>query len=395
MALREDALRFHRENRGKIEVRSKVPLQNVSDLSLAYTPGVAEPCQEIYSDPDRVYEYTNKGNTVAVVSNGTAVLGLGDIGPWAALPVMEGKAILFKAFAGIDAFPICLATTDAKKIVETVVFLEPAFGAINLEDIAAPACFEIEERLQDRLSIPVFHDDQHGTAIVTLAALLNAVKVVGKRLQDVIVVVNGAGAAGIAIGKMCCEVGVGDLIPCDRHGIIYRGRARGMNFAKEELARIANGEGRRGTLADALSGADVFVGVSGPRLLTGDMIQAMNRDPIVFALANPIPEIDPREALAAGAVVVGTGRSDYPNQINNILAFPGVLRGALNVRASCISPAMKLAAAHALAGLVPPEELTAQYVVPRIFTRQVAHRVAAAVAQGAMKDGVARINPTT
>jgi malate dehydrogenase (oxaloacetate-decarboxylating) len=391
MTLREDALKLHGENRGKIEVINKVPLGEARDLSLAYTPGVAEPCKEICSDPTKVYEYTSKGNMVAVVTDGTAVLGLGNIGPRAALPVMEGKAVLFKAFAGVDAFPICLDTTNVDKIVEIVSLLEPGFGAINLEDIAAPACFEIEQRLKERISIPVFHDDQHGTAIVTLAALLNALKLVGKDLQEAVVVVNGAGAAGIAISKMYLRAGVKDLILCDRRGIIYQGRPEGMNPAKEELAQVTNRGQKRGSLADALAGADVLVGVSGPDLVTPDMVRAMKRDPVVFAMANPVPEIHPDQARKAGARVVGTGRSDFPNQINNVLAFPGVLRGALDVRATDINEEMKLAAATALAGLISREELAPDYIIPQAFDPRVAPAVAAAVAKAAQDSGVAGV----
>jgi malate dehydrogenase (oxaloacetate-decarboxylating) len=389
MSLREQALQLHRACKGKLEVVSKVSVQNPADLSLAYTPGVAEPCKEIHADVDKVYEYTVRGNMVAVVTDGTAVLGLGNIGPEAALPVMEGKAILFKVFAGIDAFPIALATTDVDKIVETVALLEPSFGAINLEDIAAPACFEIEEKLKKRLSIPVFHDDQHGTAVVTLAALINGAKVVGKDLEDLVVVINGAGAAGVAICKILLNTGVKDIIICDRRGIIHPGRTEGMNSAKEELARLTNKKGRRGSLADALVGTDVFVGVSGPGLVTSDMVKTMNTDAIIFAMANPVPEIFPEEAKTAGAKVVGTGRSDFPNQINNVLAFPGILRGALDARASDINEQMKIAAAMAIAELVPAKELNVDNVIPGVFDHRVAPAVAAAVAEAALESGVA------
>ena len=345
MTLREDALKLHRDNRGKIEVTSKVQVKDRRGLSLAYTPGVAEPCREIHKDPDKVYEYTSKGNMVAVVTDGTAVLGLGNIGASAALPVMEGKAVLFKAFAGVDAFPICLDTADMDRIVETVALMEPSFGGVNLEDIAAPACFEIERRLKERLSVPVFHDDQHGTAIIVLAALINALKITGKQLEDLKVVINGVGAAGVAIGKIVLRAGAGDLIMCDSRGIIYSGRTEGMNPAKEEMAGLTNKDNKKGSLADALAGADVFIGVSSANLVSADMIKGMNSDPIVFALANPVPEINPDLAKEAGARIVGTGRSDYPNQINNVLEFPGVFRGALDVRATDINEEMKLAAA--------------------------------------------------
>ncbi|HOC08867.1 MAG TPA: malic enzyme-like NAD(P)-binding protein [Bacillota bacterium] len=391
MTLREDALKLHRDNRGKIEVTSKVQVKDRRGLSLAYTPGVAEPCREIHKDPDKVYEYTSKGNMVAVVTDGTAVLGLGNIGASAALPVMEGKAVLFKAFAGVDAFPICLDTADMDRIVETVALMEPSFGGVNLEDIAAPACFEIERRLKERLSVPVFHDDQHGTAIIVLAALINALKITGKQLEDLKVVINGVGAAGVAIGKIVLRAGAGDLIMCDSRGIIYSGRTEGMNPAKEEMAGLTNKDNKKGSLADALAGADVFIGVSSANLVSADMIKGMNSDPIVFALANPVPEIDPDVAKEAGARIVGTGRSDYPNQINNVLAFPGVFRGALDVRATDINEEMKLAAAYALAGVVAKEELNADYIIPKPFDPRVAPAVAEAVARAAMDSGVARV----
>ncbi len=391
MTLREDSLKLHRDNRGKIEVTSKVQVKDRRGLSLAYTPGVAEPCREIHKDPDKVYEYTSKGNMVAVVTDGTAVLGLGNIGASAALPVMEGKAVLFKAFAGVDAFPICLDTADMDRIVETVALMEPSFGGVNLEDIAAPACFEIERRLKERLSVPVFHDDQHGTAIIVLAALINALKITGKQLEDLKVVINGVGAAGVAIGKIVLRAGAGDLIMCDSRGIIYSGRTEGMNPAKEEMAGLTNKDNKKGSLADALAGADVFIGVSSANLVSADMIKGMNSDPIVFALANPVPEIDPDVAKEAGARIVGTGRSDYPNQINNVLAFPGVFRGALDVRATDINEEMKLAAAYALAGVVAKEELNADYIIPKPFDPRVAPAVAEAVARAAMDSGVARV----
>ncbi|HKM40121.1 MAG TPA: malic enzyme-like NAD(P)-binding protein [bacterium] len=378
-------------HKGKIEVISKVPVRNLDDLGLAYTPGVAEPCKEIHLNNDSVYKYTARGNMVAVVTDGTAVLGLGHIGPEAALPVMEGKAVLFKTFAGVDAFPIALATTDIDKIVETVALLEPSFGAVNLEDIAAPACFEIERRLKARLSIPVFHDDQHGTAVITLAALLNGAKVVEKKVEDLLVVINGAGAAGVAICKILLGIGVKDVIACDRRGIIYQGRTEGMNFAKKDLARLTNKAKRRGNLATALEGADVLIGVSGPGLVTQDLVSKMNGKAIIFAMANPVPEIFPQEAKAAGAKVVGTGRSDFPNQINNVLAFPGILRGALDARASDINEQMKIAAALAIAELVPTDKLEEDKIIPDVFDSRVAPAVAAAVADAAVKSGVARV----
>ena len=393
--LRDEALKMHLENQGKLEVQSKVPLRNAKDLSLAYSPGVAEPCMDIYQDESKVYEYTMKGNLVAVVSNGTAVLGLGNIGPKAAMPVMEGKALLFKSFADVDAFPLCLDTTDPDKIVETVKLLEPTFGGVNLEDIAAPQCFEIEDRLRKICNIPVFHDDQHGTAIVTAAGLINALKLADKKIEDIRVVVNGAGSAGVAIVKLLLNMGVKDVLLCDTKGIIYKGRPFGMNSFKEEMARITNKEKKQGSLADALQGADVFVGVSAPGMVTEAMVLSMNPDSIIFAMANPVPEIMPQAAKNAGALVVGTGRSDFPNQVNNVLAFPGIFRGALDVQAKEINEEMKLAAVHAIAGLISDEELQADYVIPDPFDRRVAAHVAAAVAKAAMETGVAGklINP--
>ncbi|HZG83029.1 MAG TPA: malic enzyme-like NAD(P)-binding protein [Brevibacillus sp.] len=389
--LREEALELHRMNQGKLEAVTKVPVRNARDLSLAYSPGVAEPCKDIFDDKSKVYEYTMKGNLVAVVSDGTAVLGLGNIGPEAAMPVMEGKAVLFKSFAGVDAFPICLNTTDVDKIVETVKLLEPTFGGVNLEDIAAPACFEIEERLKKETNIPVFHDDQHGTAIVTAAGLINALRVVDKKLEDIRVVANGAGAAGIAIIKLLVSMGVKDVIMCDTKGIVYEGRPFGMNPVKEEMAKITNRSKLEGDLADALKGADVFIGVSVAGAVTQEMVRSMNRDPIIFAMANPNPEIMPDDAKAAGAVVVGTGRSDFPNQVNNVLAFPGIFRGALDTRATMINEEMKRAAVYAIADLISPEELSADKVIPGPFDPRVAPNVAAAVAKAAMESGVARI----
>ncbi|AND41764.1 NAD(P)-dependent malic enzyme [Cytobacillus oceanisediminis] len=391
MTLREEALHMHRANKGKLESKSKVQVRNAKDLSLAYSPGVAEPCKEIYDKPETVYEYTMKGNMVAVVSDGTAVLGLGNIGPEAALPVMEGKAVLFKSFAGVDAFPICLNTTDVDKIVETVKLLEPTFGGVNLEDIAAPNCFYVEERLKKETNIPVFHDDQHGTAIVTVAGLVNALKLSGKKMNEIKVVANGAGAAGIAIIKLLYSYGVRDIIMCDTKGAIYEGRPQGMNEIKNEVAKYTNRENAKGSLADVIKGADVFIGVSAAGALTAEMIGAMNQDPIIFAMANPTPEIMPEEAKAAGAMVVGTGRSDFPNQVNNVLAFPGIFRGALDVRATHINEKMKVAAVEAIANLVHQDELNADYVIPGPFDPRVAPAVAAEVAKAAMETGVARI----
>jgi malate dehydrogenase (oxaloacetate-decarboxylating) len=391
VSLREDALELHRVHRGKLAVTAKVPVNNARDLSLAYSPGVAEPCKEIHKTPERVYDYTSKGNFVAVVSDGTAVLGLGNIGPHAALPVMEGKAVLFKSFAGVDAVPICLNTTDVEEIIRTVKLLEPSFGGINLEDIAAPACFTIEQRLKEELNIPVFHDDQHGTAIVTLAGLINALKVVGKRMQDIKVVANGAGAAGIAIIKLLLSMGVKHVIMCDTKGAIYEGRVEGMNPVKELIAKNTNRERVMGTLEEVIQGADVFIGVSVADAVTPDMVRSMNRDPIIFAMANPDPEIKPEHAIEAGAKVVGTGRSDYPNQVNNVLAFPGIFRGALDVRARMINEEMKIAAAYAIAELIQPHELAPDYVIPKPFDPRVAPSVAKAVAKAAMDTGVAQL----
>lgn len=390
MTLREEALELHRLNQGKFAISPKVKVENAKDLTLAYSPGVAEPCKEIYSDKNKVYEYTAKGNMVGIVTNGTAVLGLGNIGASAAIPVMEGKAVLFKAFAGVDAVPICLDTVNVDEMVRTVKLLEPQFGGINLEDIAAPACFEIEERLKSELNIPVFHDDQHGTAIVTLAGLINALKVTGKKMQDIRVVANGAGAAGIATVKLLLSAGVKDVIMCDTKGAIYEGRMEGMNTVKSIIAKNTNQHKVSGTLAEVIAGADVFIGVSVAGALTAEMVRSMNKDSIIFAMANPDPEIHPEEALAVGAKVVGTGRSDYPNQINNVLAFPGIFRGALDTRATNITEDMKVAAAYAIAGLVSENELTPDYIIPRPFDPRVAPAVAAAVAKAAMDGGVAR-----
>ncbi|CRK85030.1 NAD(P)-dependent malic enzyme [Neobacillus massiliamazoniensis] len=388
--LREEALKIHKKYQGKLGVHSKIPVKDANDLSLAYSPGVAEPCLDIHEDESKVYDYTMKGNLVAVISDGTAVLGLGNIGPKAAMPVMEGKALLFKSFAGVDAFPICLDTTDPDKIVEVVKLLEPTFGGVNLEDIAAPKCFEIEERLRKVCDIPIFHDDQHGTAIVTAAGLINALKLADKKIEDIRVVVNGAGAAGVAIVKLLLHMGVNDVILCDTKGIIYEGRPFGMNSFKEEMARITNKGQKQGTLADALEGADVFVGVSAAGAVTKEMIRSMNHHPIIFAMANPVPEIMPEDAKEAGALVIGTGRSDFPNQVNNVLAFPGIFRGALDVYAREINVEMKMAAIYAIAGLISDKELNVDYIIPDPFDRRVAAHVAAAVASAAMETGVSQ-----
>ncbi|WP_280849229.1 NAD(P)-dependent malic enzyme [Gottfriedia endophytica] len=389
--LSEEALHMHRVHQGKLETVSKVPVTNAKELSLAYSPGVAEPCKEIYEEKNRVYEYTMKGNMVGVVSDGSAVLGLGNIGPEAALPVMEGKAALFKSFAGVDAFPICLNTQDVEQIIQTVKLLEPTFGGINLEDIAAPNCFIIEERLKKETNIPVFHDDQHGTAIVTLAGLVNALKIVNKKMADIKVVINGAGAAGIAIIKLLYHFGVRTIIMCDTKGAIYEGRPEGMNPVKDEVAKYTNKEKIAGTLSDIMNGADVFVGVSVKGALTSAMVESMNENPIIFAMANPDPEIMPEDAKKAGALIIGTGRSDYPNQINNVLAFPGIFRGALDVRATHINEEMKVAAVKAIASLVSEEDLRPDYIIPAPFDPRVAPKVAASVAKAAMETGVARI----
>jgi malate dehydrogenase (oxaloacetate-decarboxylating) len=388
--LREEALKMHKENQGKLAVHSKVAVRNAKDLSLAYSPGVAEPCIEIHEDENKVYDYTMKGNLVAVVTNGSAVLGLGNIGPKAAMPVMEGKSLLFKSFADVDAFPICLDTTDPDKIVEVVKLLEPTFGGVNLEDIAAPHCFEIEDRLRKACHIPIFHDDQHGTAIVTAAGLINSLKLADKRIEDISVVVNGAGAAGVAIVKLLLQMGVKDAILCDTKGIIYEGRPVGMNPFKEEMACITNREQKQGRLADALVGADVFVGVSAAGAITKEMVRSMNHDPIIFAMANPVPEIMPQEAKESGALVVGTGRSDFPNQVNNVLAFPGIFRGALDVHAKEINEEMKLAAVYAIAGLIDEQDLHSDYVIPDPFDSRVVAYVAAAVADAAIESGVSQ-----
>jgi malate dehydrogenase (oxaloacetate-decarboxylating) len=391
MSLKKDALELHSKNRGKLEVKSKVELKSSYDLSLAYSPGVAEPCKVIHADEDRIYDLTSKWNMVGVVSDGTAVLGLGDIGPKAALPVMEGKSILFKGFAGVDAFPICLDTKDVDEIVETVRRISPSFGGINLEDISAPRCFQIESRLKEILDIPVFHDDQHGTAVVSYAGLINSLKVVGKDLKDCKVVLNGAGAAGVAIAKLLIGVGVGDLIICDRSGSIYESRKEGMSQVKEELSKTTNREKLKGTLKHAVAGADIFIGVSVAGVLSAEMIKSMADSPIVFALANPDPEIEPAEAKRAGAAIIATGRSDYPNQVNNVLGFPGIFRGALDVRARDINEEMNIAAAHAIASLISDSELNTEYVIPNPFDNRVVEYVSSAVAKAARESGVARL----
>ncbi|TDX52195.1 NAD(P)-dependent malic enzyme [Orenia marismortui] len=391
MSLKDEALSLHKKNQGKIAVNSKVEVESKEDLTLAYSPGVAEPCLEIVEDNAKVYNYTAKGNLVAVVSDGTAVLGLGDIGPEAAMPVMEGKAVLFKEFAGVDAFPICLATKDVDEIVETVKRLEPTFGGINLEDISAPRCLEIEERLKEELNIPVFHDDQHGTAIVVLAGLINATKFVDKKLSDLKVVVNGAGAAGLAITKLLLKVGVEDIILVDKFGALAPG-VEEMNSAQSDLAEVTNQEEKRGDLSQVISDRDVFIGVSAPNILTEDMVKSMAENPIIFAMANPTPEINPPVAKKAGAKVVGTGRSDYPNQVNNLLAFPGIFKGALKVQASEITDEMKIAAAYGIADLIKKEELESEYIIPDPFNREVVNRVALEVAKKAVEDGLANID---
>ena len=386
----KESLKLHQQWKGKIEVIATVPVETKEDLSLAYTPGVAQPCLEIQKAPEQSYELTRRHNLCAVITDGSAVLGLGDIGPEAGMPVMEGKCVLFKAFGGVDAFPLCIKSQDVDTFVETVYQISGSFGGINLEDIAAPRCFEIERKLKERCDIPIFHDDQHGTAVITLAGLTNALKVVGKRKEDVRIVTSGAGAAAVSIVKLLLSAGYRHITMCDRKGAIYAGR-EGLNWIKEEMARVTNREGRQGSLADALVGADVFIGVSAPGTVTGDMVRSMARDAVVFACANPTPEIFPEEALAAGAAVVATGRSDFPNQINNVLAFPGIFRGAFDVRARDINEEMKMAAAAALAGLISDEELSADYIIPKAFDKRVGPAVAASVAEAARRSGVARI----
>ncbi|MHB1391958.1 MAG: NAD(P)-dependent malic enzyme [Clostridia bacterium] len=390
MSIYEESVSFHEKMRGKIEIISRVEVNTSRDMSLAYTPGVAEPCLEIQKDPEKAYIYTRKWNTIAVVSDGTAVLGLGDIGPLASLPVMEGKAVLFKSFGDIDAFPIILNTKDVDEIVETVARISLSFGGINLEDISAPRCFEVERKLKERCDIPIFHDDQHGTAIVTLAGLLNALKLVGKELQDIKVVVNGAGAAGSSVTKLLLSSGVKNIIMCDRTGALYAGMDR-WDAEKKEIAKLTNPEKHEGTLGDVIKGADVFIGVSAPGVLTGSMASTMNKDSIVFAMANPTPEIFPEDAKKAGVRIIGTGRSDYPNQVNNVLAFPGIFRGTLDARARDINEEMKVAAAYAIASAIPENELNDEYIIPKAFDREVQRKVAVAVKEAAIKSGVARI----
>lgn len=385
----EQALKMHREWKGKIRVETPCPLKDRDDLSVAYTPGVAAPCLEIAKDVEKSYEYTRRGNLVAVVTDGTAVLGLGDIGPEAGMPVMEGKCALFQSFAGVDAFPICVRSKNVDEIVRTVELIAGSFGGINLEDIAAPRCFEIEKKLKERLDIPVFHDDQHGTAVVTVAAMINGLKLVGKEIGQVSAVVNGAGAAGTACTRLLMALGLKNVVVCDKQGALHPGLS-GMTEAQAELAAITNPEGKKGPLAQVIKGADVFLGFSAPRCLTGDMVKSMAKDAVVFACANPTPEIFPEEALAAGARVAGSGRSDYANQINNVLAFPGIFRGALDVRAKEINDEMKVAAARAIAGLIPEAELREDYIIPSVFNKNVVPAVAQAVAQAARETGAAR-----
>ncbi len=390
MDKKEFALKQHEAWQGKLEVVSRAKLENPEDLSVAYTPGVAEPCLKISEDVDLSYKYTRRGNLVAVVTDGTAVLGLGDIGPEAGMPVMEGKCVLFKEFGGVDAFPLCVRTKDVDEIVNTVALLAGSFGGVNLEDISAPRCFEIERRLKEICDIPIFHDDQHGTAVVTAAAMINALKLTGKDMADIKVVTSGAGAAGIAIIKLLVSLGLKNVIMCDRKGAIYEGRD-GLNEEKMEMAKISNRNMVKGTLEEAIKGADVFIGVSAPGTVTAEMVKSMAPNPILFPMANPVPEIMPDEAKAAGAAVIGTGRSDFPNQINNVLAFPGIFRGALDVRAKDINDEMKIAAAYAIASLVSEDELSPEYIIPNPFDKRVAPSVAAAVAKAAKDTGVARI----
>ncbi|MGG1215724.1 malic enzyme-like NAD(P)-binding protein [Micromonospora provocatoris] len=391
MDIMQKAIELHKEARGKMEIVAKVPVQDTYDLSLAYSPGVAQPCIEIQKNPQAVYDYTIKGNLVGVVTDGTAVLGLGDIGPEAALPVMEGKAILLKRFANVDAFPICLATQDVDEIVRIVKAIAPTFGGINLEDISAPRCFEIENRLRQECNIPVFHDDQHGTAIVVGAGLVNAMKIVNKKPEDMKVVINGAGAAGIAILRILLQLGYKNVVMCDTKGIIYSGRKEGMNSVKDQIAKISNPLNLKGTLEDAIARSDVFIGVSVANLLTKEHIESMNKNPIVFALANPNPEITYDNARAWGVRVMATGRSDYPNQVNNLLAFPGIFRGALDVRATDINEAMKLAAIDAIASLVSTKDLSEEFIIPKSMDERVASIVAKAVGDAAIKSGVSEL----
>ena len=390
MNIYEESLKFHKDLKGKLEISSRVKIENEKDLSLAYTPGVAEPCREIHKDPSTAYLYTRKWNTVAVISDGTAVLGLGDIGPLASLPVMEGKSILFKEFAGVDAFPIVLDTKEVDEIVETVVRIAPTLGGINLEDISAPRCFEIEKKLKEKLNIPVFHDDQHGTAIIVLSGLINALKIVNKNIEDLKIVVNGAGSAGTAITKLLLSYGAKNIIVCDRDGALNRDTTY-TNSYFTELSNITNPNNESGILKDVIKNADVFIGVSAPNIVSKEMVASMNTDAILFAMANPTPEIFPEDAKEAGAKVIGTGRSDFPNQINNVLAFPGIFRGALDVRAKEINEEMKIAAAHAIANSVSDEELNPNYIIPKSFNLEVQKRVAEAVKDAAIKSGVATI----
>ena len=387
----KESLRLHKEWKGKLEVVTRVPVANKDDLSLAYTPGVAQPCLEIQKNIDASYELTRRWNMCLVVTDGSAVLGLGDIGPEAGMPVMEGKCVLFKAFGDVDAFPLCIKSHDVDEIVNTIYLISGSFGGVNLEDISAPRCFEIEKKLKEKCDIPIFHDDQHGTAIITLAGLTNALKVVGKKKEEVHVVMNGAGAAAISIARLLLKAGIKNITLCDRKGAIYEGRTEGMNPIKEEMAKMTNLEKRNGSLADMLVGADVFIGVSAPGVVTTEMVKTMNQDAILFACANPTPEIFPDDAKAGGARVVATGRSDFPNQINNVLAFPGIFRGAFDVRAKDINDEMKLAASRALAELITDEELSEDYIIPKAFDPRVGKAVAAAVADAARKTGVARL----
>ena len=387
----KESLRLHGEWKGKIEVVSRVPVATKEDLSLAYTPGVAQPCLEIQKDVDKSYEYTRRHNMCLVVTDGSAVLGLGDIGPEAGMPVMEGKCVLFKAFGDVDAFPLCIKSKDVDEIVNTIYMISGSFGGVNLEDIAAPRCFEIEKKLKEKCDIPIFHDDQHGTAVITLAGVKNALKLVGKKIDEIKVVVNGAGAAAISITKLLLSAGVKNAVLCDRKGALYDGRAEGMNPVKEEMAKITNLEKKSGSLADMMVGADVFIGVSAPGVVTTDMVKTMAKDAIIFACANPTPEIFPEDAKAGGARVIATGRSDFPNQCNNVLAFPGIFRGTFDVRAKDINDEMKIAAADAIAGLISDDELNEEYILPAAFDPRVGKAVAAAVADAARKSGVARI----
>ncbi len=387
----KESLRLHKEWKGKIKVVATVPVENKDDLSLAYTPGVAQPCLEIQKDVEKSYELTRRHNLCLVVTDGSAVLGLGDIGPEAGMPVMEGKCVLFKAFGDVDAFPLCIKSHDVDEIVNTIYLISGSFAGVNLEDISAPRCFEIERKLKEKCDIPIFHDDQHGTAIITLAGLTNALRLVGKKKEDVRVVVNGAGAAAISITRLLLTAGVKNITLCDRKGAIYEGRTEGMNSVKEEMAKVTNLEKKSGSLADMLVGADVFIGVSAPGMVTPDMVKTMNKDAVIFACANPTPEIFPDDAKAGGARVVATGRSDFPNQINNVLAFPGIFRGAFDVRAKDINDEMKLAAAKALADLITDEELSEDYIIPKAFDKRVGKAVAKAVADAARETGVARL----